>query len=124
METNKNFSLPTSCIVWEHQPSSKDSCTCLLSSWYPQSPLPLRFSCLRDATSHSSASSSVVAPAALCARLTSMQEAEDDVCIRVLTVVAITSAQGSSNFSFNDSVTLPGIAKVLMSLWGLGWEVV
>lgn len=49
-----------------------------------------------------------------------MKEAKDDVCIRVLTQVAITSAQGASNFSFNDSVTLPGIAKVLPNLWGLG----
>lgn len=126
LETNKNFSFPPSGILWEHQPSPRTHALVCSPLGIPRhlSPPPLQFSRLRDATSHSSASSSVVAPAAICARLTSMQEAEDNVCIRVLALVAIMSAQISSNFSVNASVTLPCIAKVLMSLWGLGWEMV
>lgn len=41
---------------------------------------------------------------AVCAQLTHTQETEDDVCSRVLLLVATESAQGSSNFNFNGSV--------------------
>lgn len=61
---------------------------------------------------------------AVCVPLTHTREAEDDVFSRLLPLVATASAQESSNFNFNDSVTLPSTAKVHMSLWGLGWEMV
>lgn len=61
---------------------------------------------------------------AVCVSLTKTREAEDDVCTRLLPLVETTSAQESSNFYFNDSVTLPSTAEVHMSLCGLRWEMV
>lgn len=89
IETGKNFSFSTSCILWKQQLSSKDLWTRLLAFWHPRASdisAPLVFPSWGDANSGDSASSSAVAPAVsdICAQLTNMHEARDDVCLRLL----------------------------------------
>lgn len=66
IKTNKNFSFSASCILWKHQPSSKDLWTRLRSYWWPQASTisaTLVFPYWGDVNSGDSASGSAVAPA-------------------------------------------------------------